>query len=80
MDRERDEQGKYTEQVAPGDVLAVFREADLPVLTSKEVAEEMGIARQTAYNKLEELVEQGDLHKKKVGARAVVYISLPDGA
>lgn len=76
MERERNEQGQYSEQVTPEQVLSIFKQADLPVLTSKEVADELGIARQTAYNKLEELVEQGNLAKKKVGARAVVYIHL----
>lgn len=77
MGRERDEHGQYTQQVTPAQVLEVFENADLPVLTSREVADELGIARQTAYNKLEELVKQGDVRKKSVGARAVVYIRLP---
>ena len=76
MERERNDHGQYSEQVTAEQVLAVFEQADLPVLTSKEVATQLGIARQTAYNKLETLVERGDLHKKKVGARAAVYIHL----
>lgn len=56
------------------DVLAVFEEADLPVLTASEVAEELDCLRPSAYNKLERLVEQGEIQKKKVGARAAVYI------
>jgi len=76
MDRERDESGKYTEQVTLDDVLSVFKQADLPVLTASEVAEELDISRPSAYNKLEELVEKGEIHKKKVGARAAVYIRM----
>lgn len=71
---ERDESGEYTEQVPLENVLTVFEEAELSVLTASEVAEELGCSRPTAYNKLEELVDQGEIHKKKVGARAVVYI------
>jgi len=56
--------------------LCYFEDADLPVLTASEVADELGCSRPTAYQKLETLVEQGDLHKKKVGARAAVYIRL----
>ncbi|WP_245154512.1 helix-turn-helix domain-containing protein [Halorussus marinus] len=41
--------------------------------TAKEVAEELEIVRRTAYNKLEKLEERGDLKKKKVGWRAVVW-------
>lgn len=76
MERERDEGGKYVEQVTLDSVLRVFEEADLPVLTAGEVADELDCSRSGAYNKLEELVERGDLQKKKVGARAVVYIRM----
>jgi len=76
MERERDESGQYTEQVTPESVLSLFEDAELPILTASEVAEQLDCARPTAYNKLEELVNQNKLHKKKVGARAVVYISL----
>jgi len=78
MERERDDSGRYTEQVTLNSVLEVFEEADLPVLTASEVAEELGCSRPAAYNKLEELTEQGDIHKKQVGARAVVYIRLEE--
>lgn len=74
MERERDEGGKYTEQVTLDSVLTIFKEAEIPVLTASEVAEGLGCSRPAAYNKLETLVEQGNLHKKKVGARAAVYI------
>jgi predicted transcriptional regulator len=77
MERERDHRGQYTEQVTPESVLAIFDAEEVPVLTAKDVAEELDIARQTAYNKLEELVSEGMIYKKKVGARAAVYIYLP---
>jgi response regulator of citrate/malate metabolism len=76
MERERDDSGQYTEQVTLDSVMSVFENADLPVLTATEVAEKLDCSRPSAYNKLEELVDRGDLQKKKVGARAVVYISL----
>ncbi len=76
MGRERDETGKYTQQVTLDDVLAVFEAAEIPVLTASEVAEELGCSRPSAYNKLENLVERDEIHKKKVGARAAVYIRL----
>ncbi|TKX86469.1 response regulator of citrate/malate metabolism [Halorubrum sp. SS5] len=74
MERERDESGQYTEQVTLDSVISVFQNAELPVLTASEVANELDCSRPSAYNKLEELVESGELHKKKVGARAAVYI------
>ncbi|RLM90557.1 helix-turn-helix domain-containing protein [Haloarcula sp. Atlit-7R] len=76
MERERDDSGQYTEQVTLESVMSVFENTDLPVLTATEVAEELDCSRASAYNKLEELVDRGALHKKKVGARAVVYISM----
>ena len=74
MERERDDSGQYTEQVTLDSVMSVFEHADLPVLTATEVAEKLDCSRPSAYNKLEKLVDNGEIHKKKVGARAVVYI------
>ena len=78
MKKERDESGQYTEQVALRDILTVFEKADLPVLTASEIAEKIDCSRASAYNKLETLVEQEEIQKKKVGARAVVYIRLEE--
>ena len=76
MERDRNDRGRHTEQVTPESVLAVFDESEVPVLTAKEVAESLDIARQTAYYKPENLVGSDDL-QKKVGARAAVYIRMP---
>lgn len=70
-DRERGESGQYVAEVSPEDALAVF--TDHEPRTAREVADELGVVRRTAYNKLEELTERGDIRKKKVGGRAVVY-------
>lgn len=78
MTQDRGEGGRFSEQVRLDDVLAVFETANVPVLTSREVADELGCSRPTAYIKLEELVERGDVQKKEVGARAVVYIRLSE--
>lgn len=64
-ERERDEGGKYVEEVTLDAVLTVFEETGLPVVTASEVADEVACSRLAAYNKLETLVEPGDLHKKK---------------
>lgn len=78
MERERDESGQYVEQVTPADILDVFKQADVPVLTATEVAKVLDCSRPAAYNKLESLAQSGTLHKKTVGARAVVYILLQE--
>jgi len=79
MSRERDESGQYVEEVTPERVLEVFEDAEVPVLTASEVAERLDCSRSAAYNKLEALVADEELDKKKVGARAVVYIKLDGG-
>jgi len=73
MERERDESGQYTEQVTLDSILDAFDRAEAPVLTASEVADELGCSRPSAYNKLDNLEEQGELRKKKVGSRAVVW-------
>jgi hypothetical protein len=69
--RPRGEGGEFVEEITPGDALAVFTGRE--PLTAKEVAGELGVVRRTAYNKLSDLEERGDLRKKKVGARAVIW-------
>jgi response regulator of citrate/malate metabolism len=76
VSRERDESGQYVEEVTPEQIVEVFESAEVPVLTAREVAEQIDCSHSAAYNKLEALVEDGRLQKKKVGARAVVYIRL----
>lgn len=78
MGRERGEDGTYVETVRVNAVKREFENAKIPVLTASEIADRLECSRPTAYNKLEELVDEGYLHKKKVGGRAVVYIRLDD--
>lgn len=70
-DRERTDSGTYTEQVTPEDVLALFTNPE--PRTAKEVADALDISRRSALNKLNELVERGDIQRKEVGARAVAF-------
>jgi len=78
MERERDDAGQYVEQVTLESVMDVFDRQEVPVLTASEVSDKLDCSRPSAYNKLEDLVERGKLHKKKVGARAAVYIRLDE--
>lgn len=73
--RERNDRGRYADGIPPEDVLEVFddREDRAEPVTAGDVAEELGIARRTAHNKLNRLVERGELGTKKVGARGRVY-------
>jgi PAS domain S-box-containing protein len=63
-----------------GEIEAVFAASPSgEPYTSREIAEELGCARTTAYKKLRGLVEDGVLETKKVGAKARVWW-LPPGA
>lgn len=67
----RSEDGRFSETVSPEDALAVFE--DHEPLTAKEVAAELGASRRTALNKLTALADRGDIRRKEVGGRAVVF-------
>lgn len=70
-DRERNDQGRYTEQVSVDDVLRLFDGGE--PLTAGEVADAFDISNRAALNKLDELHERGEIERKEVGARAVVW-------
>lgn len=46
---------------------------DGPFVTARDISDEMGVARQTAYKHLQRLHERGDLEKRKVGSSAVIW-------
>lgn len=61
-------------RIAPEDALAAF--ADAPAgepLGTREVAEAIGCARRTAFDKLERLAEEGRLRTKTVGGNVRVW-------
>ena len=68
---ERDDQGRYTGKVSLDDVRAFFERSE--PRTASEIADGLGISNRAALNKLDELHEQGEIQRKKVGARAVVW-------
>lgn len=55
------------------DLKRVFAEADDPVLTAVEVADELGITQQGAHAKLTRAHERGLVERKKTGSRSVVW-------
>ena len=73
--RDRDETGQFADGIAPETALDVFdarTDAARP-LTAGDVADELGIARRTAHNKLKDLVDAGHLETRKAGAKGRVY-------
>ncbi|WP_440006029.1 PAS domain-containing protein [Halomicrococcus sp. SG-WS-1] len=62
-------------QITADEVLAVWENAGATrePLTAGEIAEELGCSSRTAANKLDELVERGDLGSKTVGEQGRVW-------
>lgn len=72
MSRNRGEGGRFAEKASLDDVLAVLDERDEP-LTGTEVGNVLEISNRSALDKLNELHERGDIERKKVGGRSVVW-------
>ena len=64
-----------TAEFTPERVLSVFqdRSDQAKPLTATDVMDALGCSRKTAHNKLDVLVERGDLETRKVGARSRVW-------
>lgn len=78
--RERDERGQFADRVPSAAVLDVFaaRSDRARPLTANDVMEALDCSRRTAHNKLNELVDRGELDTRKVGARSRVWwVPLP---
>ena len=75
-DRERNSRGRYTSEITSSSIKDVFKHADAPVLTSKEVADALGKTRRGVHNRLTEMYDDGSIERKEVGPSVVWY--LPD--
>lgn len=75
MGEDRDQRGRFTQQHTDTDVLAAVR-AHEPAGTS-EVADELGIARQSADYRLRKLLEEGRVNKKQIG-KSLIWFSADD--
>lgn len=74
MTRERNDSRQYADGIDPDTIVDVFDARDdlaRPV-TAGDVVNELEIARRTAHNKLNALVERGELETRKIGARGRV--------
>ncbi|NKE38085.1 helix-turn-helix domain-containing protein [Natronococcus sp. JC468] len=76
MSNERDDRGKFVTQVTLEDILGILRRTSEP-MTATELSTELGISNRAILNKLNTLHERGDVRRKKVGGRSVVWW-LPD--
>ena len=75
MERDRNDRGRYADGIDPETVMDVFdaRDDAARPVTAPDVVDELGIARRTAHNKLNALVERGTLDTRKIGARGRVW-------
>lgn len=64
-DRERDKSGKYAPSYSDADILNAVEKHE-PAST-KEIADELGMVRQSADYRLRKLLEQGSVSKKTIG-------------
>ncbi|MFC4544281.1 helix-turn-helix domain-containing protein [Halosolutus amylolyticus] len=74
-DRERNSHGQYADRIPAETALEAFDDRDdlgRP-LTADDVMETLDCSRRTAHNKLTELVEDGALRTRKIGARGRVW-------
>ena len=72
-DRKRDEHGRYNPEHSEAEIIDAVRKHE-PAGT-QEVADELGIARQSADYRLRQLVDVGNISKKKVGRSLVWTVS-----
>lgn len=61
--------------VSDEEILEVFRKASDPVLTTKEIAEEIDLGRRGAYDRLRKLSHEDSIEMKKVGETGAVWWS-----
>lgn len=73
---ERDNRGRFVSEHTDADVIAAVRDRE-PAATS-EVADELGVTRQSADVRLRKLADAGQVSRKKIGAAAVWWV--PDDA
>lgn len=64
-DRERDESGQFESEYTDQEIIQAVRLSE-PAGT-QEVADELGIARQSVDYRLRKLLDQGRVKKKKIG-------------
>jgi|APHM01.1.fsa_nt_gi HTH domain. len=60
-------------KLSDDEIISQFEEAPEPVLTAAEIADAVDMTRQTANRRLKQLREVGEVEKKRVGSRAVVW-------
>ena len=76
-ERERNEQGRYTETITPERVLNTLHDADEPFMATGDVADILECSNEAARLKLNQLHEEGAVERRNVRGAVVVWW-LPD--
>lgn len=80
MTRSRASTGEYQSTVTDEELVEfVARATDPPFRTTSDVSEHVELDRSAIYRRLQQLVADERLRKHKVGARAVVWYTVPEG-
>jgi biotin operon repressor len=74
MGKDRSETGRYKETTTLDGVLGVFNEVRGPIVTSADVADELGCSRDTARRKLAELHRNERVDRRETAGRVVWWI------
>jgi Mn-dependent DtxR family transcriptional regulator len=61
-------------QATDCEIWTFLRDHEDPVVTASEVADEFGVRRQSAHERLQKLAEQGYVGRKKVGPGTAWYV------
>ncbi|PSQ20689.1 response regulator of citrate/malate metabolism [Halobacteriales archaeon QS_8_65_32] len=78
-ERERNEQGRYTETITPKRVLDTLRDADEPFMATGDVADALGCSNEAARLKLNQLQDEGTVERRNVRGAVVVWWLPEDG-
>jgi predicted transcriptional regulator len=71
--RPRRDDGTFEKEVTEQAVLKMFDRADEPILTAKEIADELDTTSVTVTRHLKEMLDEDLVGRKETGARAVAW-------
>ena len=75
MPRERTDTGEFVQTVTEARVLGVFDAVEGPVVTSGDVADQLGCTPEAARLKLNELHRAGTLGRRRTAGRLVYWLA-----
>lgn len=59
--------------VSDNEIIQVFEQCSDPVLTTREVADQLEIGHRGAFDRLKKLTDSGEIQMKKVGKSGAVW-------